>query len=572
MLRRWQETGSPRAFHRVLTAAESHIGKSTQRSLYVVRRHNRKGDQYQYYDRTGDFVDGNQEDQADPTIEKFTLQDMQLIPIGQHGDWQYHLGYKSKDLFPSEDVVAICNLIGTHFINKIDSHFRQKININNPYIHRKEISPEERMRIVFRILTKNIFPFDNTLDGNRVQFFSIRDNDATLVLRSSTGGEPINFVIGHDSSVVGLCLDEGNIDGIVRINPTDEKYRDLYLDFSFDKTRTHKSEFAMRLSHNESHFGVINFESPRPDIYSGDFEKHMIRCRPYISETLYFLEQQWRLFYTENDIVSDLYEFYMRAHAKSLNHDMQYYDALGAQIRSLRRKYYQIMETQGKGKISNEQSDLLHAIGNNIEKIDRDYKYCRNKIVNHIGKSAALKTREKKHLVDLVGDAVTDFRVVQKEGDSVKIRVDDKNITKSDIYLYETNQLSVYIHQIMDNSRKHLNWKASERKKENRNFRAKIKIDFVIRTLHNNQEPEEYGVLIIRDNGPGVSPETRKIIMKFNPGMPELDLPRQGTGRAIVGVHRYMKRHDGWIEIRSREGSFFEVRLVFPPSSVVREK
>ena len=64
----------------------------------------------------------------------------------------------------------------------------------------------------------------------------------------------------------------------------------------------------------------------------------------------------------------------------------------------------------------------------------------------------------------------------------------------------------------------------------------------------------------IRDNGTGVTPEQLASLKKFEPGTRYRKSPGHGLG--LMAARRYMSSINGWIDLGSEPGRFFEVRLM----------
>nr|WP_319514380.1 ATP-binding protein [uncultured Cohaesibacter sp.] len=488
-----------------------------------------------------------------------------LIKMDSAGE-KYGFGWTGTTGANSEFDTPILKMFYRVFLRMKDRNFEIKINNNLDYLLSKKIKPEDRMKFIFQLIVKYISPFGPKLHNCKFQFLALQDDVSTLTLRaSSESDEPPNFMVERDRSIVGLCLQQGDGKNFINVDPTDEKYQNLFLDFSTNKSKT-KSEFAIPILSNEIVIGVLNIESTDTDFFNEIFVNDVLSKRKILNKYLGYLEEQWNIFYVENNIVASIYDFYLNAHAKSFNHDMQRFDQIGAFLADIEDLVH---ETTLEDPITSgtPNGDKFQEI---FDYLVDDYKATRILIRSHTDKFSNIGKREDKNLRNLVEESLKDFRVVQKEGNSVSIFIENK--IPNNIYIKETSQLNAYIHQILDNSREHLNIKAEKYKNESKNFTAKISITFSYKKVDNIQWIQEYGVLKIRDNGPGVSPDERKVIEKMDLGMPGLSPKRKGTRRSLVGVHRYMQRHGGWVEINTRKNGFFEVGLVFPSTSISRSE
>jgi PAS domain S-box-containing protein len=77
--------------------------------------------------------------------------------------------------------------------------------------------------------------------------------------------------------------------------------------------------------------------------------------------------------------------------------------------------------------------------------------------------------------------------------------------------------------------------------------------------------PGQYAVLSVSDTGVGISEEDRRRI--FEPFYTKKVMGRSGTGLGMAVVWGTVRDHDGYIDLRSEEGRFTEVRLYFPVSA-----
>jgi two-component system sensor histidine kinase PhcS len=74
-------------------------------------------------------------------------------------------------------------------------------------------------------------------------------------------------------------------------------------------------------------------------------------------------------------------------------------------------------------------------------------------------------------------------------------------------------------------------------------------------------EDYEHSLLIIRDNGEGISPEILPKI--FDPFFTSKDVG-EGMGLGLSICYRIMQQHGGSIEVRSERGVYSEFTLRFP--------
>ncbi len=81
--------------------------------------------------------------------------------------------------------------------------------------------------------------------------------------------------------------------------------------------------------------------------------------------------------------------------------------------------------------------------------------------------------------------------------------------------------------------------------------RGRIKVDI--------RENERYGVLVVSDNGPGMTEEVRRSI--FNPFFTTKD---KGVGLGLFIVYNIVKAHGGSIEVESEEGSGSSILIYIP--------
>jgi nitrogen-specific signal transduction histidine kinase/ActR/RegA family two-component response regulator len=77
--------------------------------------------------------------------------------------------------------------------------------------------------------------------------------------------------------------------------------------------------------------------------------------------------------------------------------------------------------------------------------------------------------------------------------------------------------------------------------------------------------PGRYTVLSVSDTGVGISEEDRRRI--FEPFYTKKVMGRSGTGLGMAVVWGTVRDHDGYIDLRSEEGRFTEVRLYFPAAA-----
>jgi PAS domain S-box-containing protein len=77
--------------------------------------------------------------------------------------------------------------------------------------------------------------------------------------------------------------------------------------------------------------------------------------------------------------------------------------------------------------------------------------------------------------------------------------------------------------------------------------------------------PGSYVVLSVCDTGVGISEDDRKRI--FEPFYTKKVMGRSGTGLGMAVVWGTVRDHDGFIDLRSEEGRFTEVRLYFPAAA-----
>jgi signal transduction histidine kinase len=80
---------------------------------------------------------------------------------------------------------------------------------------------------------------------------------------------------------------------------------------------------------------------------------------------------------------------------------------------------------------------------------------------------------------------------------------------------------------------------------------GRIKVDI--------RENERYGVLVVSDNGPGMTEELRRNI--FNPFFTTKD---KGVGLGLFIVYNIVKAHGGSIEVESEEGSGSSFLIYIP--------
>ena len=81
--------------------------------------------------------------------------------------------------------------------------------------------------------------------------------------------------------------------------------------------------------------------------------------------------------------------------------------------------------------------------------------------------------------------------------------------------------------------------------------KGKIKVDI--------RENGRYGVIVVSDNGPGMSEELRRSI--FNPFFTTKD---KGMGLGLFIVYNIVKAHGGSIEVESEEGSGSSFLIYIP--------
>ncbi len=382
----------------------------------------------------------------------------------------------------------------------------------------------------------------------------LQDEPGQLRIRSSRPRktEFINLIIGVSGSVSGLVVNGEQ--EFLYINPNHENYRARYLNYTSselskrrrsDDSINVQSELVVPIKYKGKVIAVLNLEAKTENAFSQLQVAHLVTYSQRIGLLLKMLEMQWRILYEGPKLAQDATGKYLEAYTAHLNHDiMTPLHTLEAAIEALSD-----IVNDTKFKID------LNRINAQIETVRSQRQRLEARAEAVINRLGLLKEQDI-NVRQLIAETLIDLKQFHRLDDELDF-VAFSNSVQHQYIIHTHGLVRAYLFQLLDNAARSLRAK----QKLNSDFKGKIHIGFKKIKHFNGVYFDEYGVIDILDNGLGVITKQLAQLRKFNAGT--RFRTDSGKGDALVATQHYLKQQGGWLDIDSKEGEFFRVRLAF---------
>jgi signal transduction histidine kinase len=373
-----------------------------------------------------------------------------------------------------------------------------------------------------------------------------------MTIRGTTGKEPVITKIDIDESISGLLVRRGANDlPYFYDDPRKEKYQGIYKSY-LGADDSIKSELALRLVVGDELVGVLNFESEIKDTFNMHHRAVLQAFADRIAPMVKVFEERIEHNRVMQLSVSAVTSKYLDSLASIFRHGvasplLAFKGDVEAALSILDQRF----DGDADGGGGQELTEVLMELQSVHDQI-REFTQEFGKEISGFGVTGRFDLWQL--LEDTVSLAERSL-LTTTEAPVEVVMTGSKPVPTFCSLLFKQHFFSVLTNAIYSLQEK-AKWDSGPHK-----------IEITVEQHEEGEEDQEVELnrrwlVRVRDNGVGVSPTLLAKLREFKPdshyrpGAP-------GLGLGLVALQRYMGSIEGWIELDSKEGEFFEVRLLF---------
>lgn len=369
-----------------------------------------------------------------------------------------------------------------------------------------------------------------------------RVEDNQLRIRASTGASRDTDIILIDDSISGIpFLEDGRL---VNVDPTEPKYTGLYKSYFGSAEEKIRTEVVLPMKFKGEVVGVINLESFKRRAFSEIQIEILARIAEHLAPVVIGLEARLAQNRGVQTAYGSIISRYLNGFGKVLRHGiMSPVAALAADLDTLDLQ------------LSRQEVDLL-AVQDSIQRLRINFRSIKKSISDFTEDLSSYGAIEPLDLVELaketigiVEDTMRPKRAPGSDSATSTFEIDFLPSLRPTVRA--SRLFKPYLLALVDNSIRSIQKKQQlGRSKAPGRIRISIEAD---------PGKKDRILFILRDTGNGVPREQLRMLERFRFGTRFRE--DVGEGYGLAATQRYLSTIDGWMEIDSVAGKFFEVRM-----------
>jgi len=365
-------------------------------------------------------------------------------------------------------------------------------------------------------------------------------NNDYLVIKATTGSEPINTRVSVKDSISGMLIENAD-QGFVRCDPRAQDVRSRYKAY-LGKRKANieiKSELVIPIIDRGKIIALMNLEAEQENVFRKQHVTSMMTLAKFIAPIMRDLRRklessfvrQKAILYGLDDALSRIGSIYTHGMSQPL-------EACSLKLDLIRQ---QTTQTE-KGKI-----EELSASVEELESSLQSVKHFHKKFIQDIGVFAKFGPHNIKHLIQGAVNVFNPKQLEHEEG----ITFDLSELHEHDVFC--SAFLSQHVHNIISNSLFSIREKMTGYDK----YEGRIVLKTQFREDKEEKQLNRRCIIKIHDNGCGIAPDLIGKVFE-----PNYTTKQSGSGLGLFAAKEYINAIGGQITADSELGEFFEISII----------